>query len=261
MNSEVTQIKIDERGVATLTMVRPEKHNALNRDLIDGLNEATKRLSNDPSVRVVVLRGAGNNFCAGGDLEWMKEQFAAPLATRLSEARRFSDMLRTLNESPKPIIAAVTGSALGGGVGLTCVCDNAIATSDARFGLTETRLGLVPATIGPYVVARLGIGHARRVFMSPQVFSAQKALAIGLIGVVAEPDDIEAQVEAEIAPYLTAPSSAIAAAKAHARRLGPLIDDAVVDDSIRCLADVWQTREAAEGIVAFFEKRKPSWYP
>ncbi len=261
MTPSTTQLTIDDRGVATLTLLRPEKHNALNRDLIDALSVTAARLAADAAVRVVVLRGAGESFCAGGDLEWMKQQFTATPQERMTEARKLANLFRTVNELPKPVIAAVQGSTFGGGIGLVSVCDNAIAAADARFGLTETRLGLIPATIGPYVVARLGEGPARRVFMSARVFPAQEALALGLVGAVVERAELDARIEAEVAPYLSAAPDAVAAAKALARHLGPIIDDAIIEDSIRRLAETWEKPEAQEGIAAFFEKRKPSWCP
>ena len=170
-------------------------------------------------------------------------------------------MLRALNEIPKPLIGRIHGNAFGGGLGLISACDVAIGAERARFGFTETRLGIIPATISPFVLARIGEGPARRVFMSARLFDAAEARDLGLLARVVSEDDLDEAVEREVAPYLSAAPSAVAAAKALARRLGPALDDAVLDDVIRRLADTWETPEAREGITAFFEKRPPAWAP
>lgn len=251
---------VDDHGVATLTLARPDKHNALNGEMIAELATAAARLASDDSVRVIVLRGDGATFCAGGDLAWMQAQFSATRAERLRQARALADMLRAWNELPKPVIAAVHGNAFGGGIGLMCVCDASIAVVTAKFGLTETRLGLIPATIGPYVIARLGEGKARRIFFSPRLFGAEEARELGLVSSVIPADGFEAAITAEVTPYLSAAPHAIASAKALARYLGPVIDDAVTSATIERLADTWEGAEAQDGVAAFLEKRKPDWF-
>jgi methylglutaconyl-CoA hydratase len=168
-------------------------------------------------------------------------------------------MLKALNELPKPLIGRVQGQAFGGGIGMLSVCDVAIGVRGAKFGLTEARLGLIPATISPYVLARMGEGRARRVFMSARVFDADEACELGLLARVVEQAELDAAVEREIAPYFTAAPGAVAASKALARSLGPRIDEAVIDATIARLADSWEQAEAHEGVSAFFEKRKASW--
>jgi methylglutaconyl-CoA hydratase len=259
MSYATIRITLAENGIATLTLARPEKHNALNAEMISDLTHAAGELGSSGRVRVVVLEGEGDSFCAGGDLDWMKAQFEASREERMREARRLANMLRAINDLPKPVIAAVNGAAFGGGVGMICVADNAIAASTVKLGLTETRLGLIPATIGPYVAARLSEGSTRRVFMSARIFGAEEALNLGLVGRVAPPDELAAAVEAEARAYLAVAPGAVAAAKALARRLTSRIDDAVIEETIRRLADTWETPEAKEGIRAFLEKRKPSW--
>ena len=250
------QIEKDARGVATLTLARPDKHNALNDEMILELTEAAETLGADPSVRVVVLTGQGESFCAGGDLSWMRAQMAADGATRAREARKLADMLGALDRMPKPLIGRIQGQALGGGVGMVSVCDLAIAVQGARFGLTEVRLGLIPATIGPYVVARMGAAKARRVFFSGRVFDADHAQALDLLAAVVAPDDLDAAIEREIAPYLAAAPGAVAEAKRLVARLGAALDQSAIDDSISALVTRWESAEAEEGIAAFFEKRK-----
>ncbi|WP_422378508.1 crotonase/enoyl-CoA hydratase family protein [Roseibium sp.] len=259
MSFETLTLATDPRGVATLTLNRPDKHNSLSAQMIDELTRAAAQLEADDAVRVVVLTGAGASFCAGGDLGWMREQFEADRETRMAEARKLAMMLKALNELPKPLIGRVQGQAFGGGIGMMSVCDTVVAVDSAKFGLTEVRLGLIPATISPYVLARMGEGKARRVFMSARIFGADEARDLDLAAKVVSEDELDGTIEAEIKPYLGAAPAAVAASKALARSLGTPITDAVIDDTIRRLADTWETPEAREGISAFFEKRKPDW--
>jgi len=259
MNYETITVEIDARGVAALTLNVPEKHNALSAKMIAELTHAAAALGSDDKVRVIVLAGAGASFCAGGDLGWMRQQFEATRQQRIAEARKFAHMFKCLNEISKPLIGKVAGQALGGGIGLISVCDVVVGVDTAMFALSETRLGLIPATIGPYVIARIGEGQARQVFMSAKKFDANEAKTLGLLGRVVAADDLDSAVEAEVEPYLSTAPGAVAAAKAHARALGPVIDEAVIEGSIRRLANAWEGEEAQEGIAAFFEKRKPRW--
>lgn len=255
----LVSVETDGRGVATLTLDRAGKHNAMSGEMCDEIAATARRLGEDRVVRVVVLAGAGRTFCAGGDLDWMRAQFDADRAGRMAEARRLAMMLHTLNTLPKPLIARVQGAAYGGGVGMMSVADCVVAAADARFGLTETRLGIIPATISPYVLARMGEGRARSVFFSSRIFGAEEAKDLGLVQRIAKPDDLDAAVEAEAAPYLAVAPGAVAAAKRLARSLGPRIDEAVIEATIAALADVWETEEAREGLRAFFEKRPAPW--
>ena len=256
--SDIT-LASDARGVATLTLSRPARHNVLSGDTCDELAAAAAALDGDAAVRVVVLTGAGVSFCAGADLDWMRAQLAAPRAGRIAEARRLAGMLQALNTLGKPLIGRINGAAYGGGIGLMAVCDAVVAAATARFALTETRLGLIPATIGPYVLARLGEGRARAVFFSGRVFDAEEARALGLVTRVAAPEGLDAAVEAEVAPYFAAAPGAVAAAKRLARSLGPRIDDAVIAETVGRLADTWETPEAQAGIAAFLGKRPAPW--
>lgn len=252
-------IATNARGVATLTLDRAEKHNAMSAEMMRELTDATHALGADTSVRVVVLTGAGKSFCAGGDLAWMKEQMAADPDTRFVEARKLAEMLQALNTLPKPLIGRLQGNAFGGGVGMASVCDVAIGVDSLTMGLTETRLGLIPATIGPYVLSRMGEAMARRVFMSARLFGAQEAVTLGLLAQAVPEDELDDAVEAEVRPYLNCAPEAVARAKALARRLGPKIDDEVIDHTIRELVTCWNGSEAKEGVSAFFEKRKANW--
>ena len=257
--TDTVKVDTDARGVATLTLDRAAKHNALDAAMMTDLTQAAQALAKDDTVRVVVLRGAGKSFCAGGDLNWMRAQMEADGDTRMAEAQRLADMLWTLNSLPKPRIGAVQGNAFGGGVGMAAVCDVALGALHAKLALTETRLGLIPATIGPYVIARLGEGAARRVFMSGRVFDADEAVRLGLLAQSVPADALDAAVEAEVAPYLSCAPGAVAAAKALARQLGQGITREQVAHSVAALRDQWETAEAREGVAAFFEKRPAVW--
>ncbi|MEM7060470.1 MAG: crotonase/enoyl-CoA hydratase family protein [Pseudomonadota bacterium] len=259
MEFETISIGTDDRGVSTLTLDLPEKHNALAPQMIHDLHKAADQLGSDPRVRAVILTGAGKSFCAGGDLGWMKEQFSATREHRIVEARKLAHMLGAMNELPKPLIGRINGQAYGGGMGMISICDVSVAVEAAKFGFTETRLGLIPATISPYVLARMGEGMARRVFASARLFGAEEARDLGLIAKVVSEADLDAAVEAEVAPYLAAAPGAIAASKRLSRSLGPQIDDATIERTIAALADSWEEPEAHEGVSAFFDRRKPNW--
>ncbi|MFL4470823.1 crotonase/enoyl-CoA hydratase family protein [Tateyamaria armeniaca] len=261
MSFETISIATDGRGVAMLTLNRPDKHNALSAQMLAELTDAAAHLGADAAVRVAVLTGAGKSFCAGGDLGWMREQMQADAATRAREAAKLAHMLQALNTMPKPLIGALQGNAFGGGVGMASVCDVAIGVDSLRMGLTETRLGIIPATIGPYVLARMGEGRARRVFMSARLFDAHEAVSLGLLARAVPRDDLDAAVEAEVVPYLSCAPGAVAEAKALARALGPRIDADTIDMTIKALKQRWETEEAAEGIGAFFDKRPAAWMP
>jgi methylglutaconyl-CoA hydratase len=257
--AQTLRIDTDARGVARLTLARAEKHNAMSAEMMDELTTAARELGADRRVRLIVLAGEGASFCAGGDLGWMRTQFEAGRAGRISEARRLATMFRALNDIPKPVIARVHGNVFGGGVGLLSVCDLVVASESARFGLTEVRLGIIPATISPFVIARIGEGAARPLFMSGKLISASEAKTAGLVQHVVPPEGLDAAVEAEVSHFLKASPEAVARAKALARSLGLPITDAVIEGVIQQLADTWETEEAREGVSAFFERRDPSW--
>jgi methylglutaconyl-CoA hydratase len=252
-------MQVDRRGVATLTLMRPEKHNALSQALIDALTQTASEIAARRDIRVVVLTGAGKSFCAGGDLAWMQAQMAGDDSMKRAAARSIATMLEALNTLPQPLIGRVQGNAFGGGVGVACVCDVVIAADHAQFGLTETKLGLVPATIGPYVLARMGEAHARRVIMSSRIFNAAEAMTLGIVAQVVPAGGLDDAVAAEVTPYLQCAPGAVAATKAYARSLGPLIDESTIVRSIDALITQWNGNEAEEGISAFFDKRKPAW--
>jgi methylglutaconyl-CoA hydratase len=249
----------DERGIITLQLNQPERRNALSSSMIDELTAFAARCNGDPGVRAIVLRGAGPVFCVGADLSWMMAQIKADRTTRMAEARRLAMMFQALNTLSAPLIAYVHGGAYGGALGILSACDVVLADPETRFGFTETRLGIIPATIAPLVIARLGEGPARRVFMSARIFGADEAMALGLVARTVAATKADSAVEAEVEPYLAVAPGAVARTKRLARALGAPITLERIEASITALADAWETDEAREGIAAFLEKRRPIW--
>lgn len=250
MRTTTIRVETDADGIATVTLDRPEKHHAMNAAMIGELTEAAAVLGADAGVRVVVLASSGPSFCAGGDLEWMRAQQAADRAGKMAEAGRLSAMLAALNALPKPLIARVQGNAYGGGLGLVAVSDIAIAAEGVRLSLTETRLGLIPATIGPFLLARMGQGFARQVFFSGNAFGTDFALRAGLLHEVCAAERLDERVRRQADAVLKTAPGAVAAAKSLCLALGR--DEAGdVDRSIAALADCWESDEAQERIRAF----------
>jgi methylglutaconyl-CoA hydratase len=256
---ETLQIKRDSRGIATLTLARAEKHNALNAEMISELRHAARLLGDDASVRVVVLTGTGKSFCAGGDLGWMRAQAGHDRATKIAESSELAYMLQELDSLCKPVVARVQGPAYGGGLGMLSVCDIVVAADTTKFGFTETRLGLIPATIGPYVLRRLGEGRARRVFMNAKIFPAHEALDLGLVSQVVPAAELDAVVEREAAQFLACAPGAVAEAKALCQYLARNPGAEQLAYTAERLAERWETEEGQEGIAAFFAQRKPGW--
>lgn len=252
------RVERDGRGVATLTMDRPEVRNALNPELIAELTAAAGELAADAAVRVVVLTGAGPVFSAGADLSWMGSMRDWSHEDNVADARRVDVLLRALYELPKPLIGRINGHALGGGCGLTSVCDIAIATEGARFGFTEVLVGIVPAVISPYVVRKVGRSFARSVFVTGERFTAARALSAGLVHEVVADADLDVAVEAAAERCLRAAPGAVAAAK----RLPDIalrdLDEASAE-TVELIARLRVGDEGQEGMAAFLEHRAPSW--
>lgn len=259
MAYETIRIATDERGVCQLTLARPDVHNAMNKALIGEMRDAVKAIAKDPKVRVVVLSGEGKSFCAGGDLRWMKANADMTREKRIAEAGELADMLHELDTLPKPVIGRINGPAYGGGVGMMAVCDLAIGVSSARFGLTEVRLGLVPATISPYVVRRMGPGNARKVFFSGRLFPAEEARALNLLSAVVAPEALDEAIEKGIAELLQAAPGAVGATKRLVDFVATHDHAANRDYTLAALADAWETEEGQEGIQAFLNKETPWW--
>lgn len=249
-------------GVTTLTLDRPKIHNAFDDLLIDELIDTLRAIEEDDAVRVVVLTGAGASFSAGADLGWMKRMAQASEKENRKDARQLAKLMRVLNHLDKPTIARVNGAALGGGVGLVACCDIAIASSEARFGLTETRLGLVPAVISPYVIDAIGSRHARRLFLTAQVFGADEALRIGLVHAVVPAADLDAAIDAEIERLQVAGPIATLEAKRLVQRIqhpDGKLRRALDESNAELIAALRVSAEGQEGLNAFFERRPARW--
>jgi methylglutaconyl-CoA hydratase len=253
------RLETDSRGVARLTLSRPEKHNALDAVMIAEITEAARMLASDPAARVAVLASEGRSFCAGGDLGWMRAQMEADAEAREAQARALAGMLAALDGLPMPLLAAVQGPAYGGGVGLLAVCDMAVGVEGAVFAMTETRLGIIPATIGPYVLARIGAPAARRLMLPARRFGATEAVGLGLLSRISLPEELSAAVEEEVAALLACAPGAVADTKRLIRDLSGRVSPEAVDLSIRALVERWESQEAQDGITAFFDKTTPPW--
>jgi methylglutaconyl-CoA hydratase len=256
---ETLKIDMDKRGVATLILNRPDKHNALNEVLIADLRSAAALLDRSEDVRVVVLTGAGKSFCAGGDIQWFAGNMEKNREGRIWETTELAKMLRELNDLSKPLIGKINGPAYGGGVGMISVCDIAIGHRSSKFGLTEVRLGLIPATISPYVVDRIGTANARATMLSGALFSAEKADQIGLLNEVVDLDELDKRIEEIVLDHLEAAPGAVAATK----RLISFVSSHQIEDNMLYtadrLADAWETDEGETGVHCFLNKQKPHW--
>ncbi len=249
-----------EGGVATVTLDRPELRNAFDDVLATKIRETFMELSVDVSVRVIVLKGSGDFFCAGGDLAWMKRSGLLPKEQNLDDAKNFAVAFAAVDRCQKPVVACVRGAALGGGAGLVAVADAAIAAKSTVFGFPEVKLGIVPAAISPYVISKIGWSHARKLFLTGERFDADTAFRIGLVHEVAADDDLDAAVARTVANLLTSGPEAVVKVKRLLKGMNSMAPDgALLDLTARTIADARASAEAQEGFAAFLEKRKPTW--
>lgn len=261
MAEETILVDTDRRGVATVTLNRPRVHNAFDQALVAGLTDAFADVAADGSTRVMLLRGRGETFCAGADLHWMRSSVDFSREENERDAGRLAAMLRTLNDLPVPTIALVQGGAYGGGLGLLAACDIVVAVDDCKFAFTETRLGLIPAVISPFVVGAIGARYARRYFLTAERFGAQEALRMGLAHELVEGEAaLTGRAEALIKRILKTARGADADAKRLvADVVDRPVDDALMEDMARRIAARRATAEGREGTSAFLERRKPPW--
>jgi methylglutaconyl-CoA hydratase len=247
-------------AVERLTLNRPDVRNAFNDAVITELTDWADVTARDETVRAVIIAGAGPTFCAGADLAWMARTVEYSEAENIEDARRASSMFRAIDTLPVPVIGRVHGAALGGGAGLAAVCDVVVAEQHATFGFTEVKLGIVPAVISPFVLAKIGRGHARELFLTGRRFSADHALEIGLVHTVVRPEEIDTAVDAVLREVLTSGREAIAASK---RLIADVWSAISIDDARDITAAALARRrvsgEGQEGLRAFLEKRKPNW--
>ncbi len=254
-------VEIGSHGVATVTLNRPDVHNAFDDALIETLTGELETLGNRDDVRIVVLCAKGKSFSAGADLRWMQRMAGYSRAKNLEDARRLAALMRTLQRLSKPTIARVQGSAFGGGVGLVACCDIVIASENARFALTEVKLGLIPAVISPYVSRAMGERHARRYMLTGERFSADEAYRLGLVHDVVPESVLDERVKTVLSMLLENGPSAMAAVKSLMDHVagGPL-DEAMIEDTAKRISEIRASNEGKEGVAAFLEKRKPRWW-
>ena len=253
---EVTQ----QGGVARVTLNRPELRNAFDDALIASLTKTFIEIQKDPSIRVMVLAGNGPAFCAGADLNWMKRMAGYGYEENLADAKGLAEMLAALDRLPKPTIARVHGPVFAGGTGLVAACDIAVGTPEAKFCLSEAKLGLSPATISPYVLRAMGERNARRYFLTAEVFDAQEACRVGMLSLLVPGEKLDATIASLVENLLAGGPEAHAKIKALIRavaRRRP--DDALVAETAQRIAEIRGSPEGKEGIAAFLEKRRASW--
>ena len=259
----MSHIRVTQEGsTATVWLGRPEVHNAFDDKLIRELAIALVDLEREPNVRCIVLTGTGPSFSAGADMVWMRRMAAAPEADNREDALRLAELMRTLAFLAKPTIARVNGAAYGGGVGLVACCDIAIAANEAKFGLTEVKLGLVPAVISPYVVDAIGARHAIKLFQTAEIFDAKQALAMGLVHEVVAADELDNAVQRQVDLLNKAGPIAVTEAKALALRVSGRIQERrklLDEENAALIARLRVSAEGQEGLTAFLDKRKPSW--
>jgi methylglutaconyl-CoA hydratase len=252
-------IRINHR-VAVVWMTREAVRNAFNEASIAELTEAFRTLGADPEVRAIVLAGRGPAFCAGADLAWMKRMAGFTHEENRADAGRLATMLRTIHACPKPVIARVHGDAYAGGVGLVAACDIAVAAIGTHFCLSETRLGLIPATIGPYVVQAMGVSAARRYCLTAERFDASEAFRIGLVHELVPADELDARINELLGALMQTSAYAVAEAKRLVCDVaGRPIDDSLVADTAERIAAIRASDDGREGVRAFLDKRKPRW--
>ena len=248
---------IDARRVVRITLDRPDRKNAFDAELIADLTSATLKI--DPAARAVILQSEGDAFCAGADIDWMRGVADYTLEQNVTDSRALARMFRAIHDLPMPVVARVQGAAIGGGAGLVAVTDIAVASTEATFAFTETRLGILPAVVSPYVVRKIGPAHATALFVTGLRFDALRALEIGLVEAVEEPPDLDARVDSIVAAILAGGRQAVNAAKRLVREVEGRAVDEVTELTIDRIASTRVSAEGQEGMRAFLEKREPRW--
>ncbi len=252
---------IDARGVATVTLTRPELHNAFNDDLISELITCFKTLEGDSKVRLIVLTGEGKSFCAGADLNWMKRMKDYSYADNLKDSQNLAELFTVINQSRRPVIGRINGSALGGGAGLVACCDYVLAVESATIAFTEVRLGLLPAVISPFVIAKIGESHARASFLSGAKIPMSRAFVMGLVHQVTTLERLDQDLEAVISDFLLAgPEASVLCKDLIKKVVNEVSTDTIRHYTCETISKVRASSEGQEGMSALLEKRKASWY-
>lgn len=253
-------LNVDKRGVATVTINRPDKHNAFDENLIAELAATFDKIGENSSVRLMVLASEGKNFSAGADLDWMVRMVDYDRDENIRDANALASMLRKLNYLPVPTIARVQGAAMGGGAGLVCCCDIAIASPRASFAFSEAKLGLIPATITPYVLQSIGAQAARRYFLTAERFDAKRAYDLGMVSEVVDETELDNKINELVEIILINSAEAVKAAKQMIFDIeGKPVTEAIMQMTSESIADIRASEEGKEGLSAFLEKRKPDW--
>lgn len=255
---QTIRLAVDEK-VARITFARPEVHNAFNATMIAELAQVFDRVKTEASVRVVVLTGEGKSFCAGADINWMREIIDYSYEQNLSESLLLAEVLHKLYSFPKPTVAMVNGAAIGGGNGFLSACDIAVAAEEAHFGLSEVKIGLVPAAISPFVIRKIGESKAREYFLTGKRISAKKAQEIGLVNQVVPLEKLEGTVDELISLLLTSGPEALASCKELIFQVPQMSLEEVKEFTARMIANLRISEEGQEGMASFLEKRKPNW--
>jgi methylglutaconyl-CoA hydratase len=245
--------------IARIFFNRPEVHNSFNSAMIKELDAAFEKIKADKSIRVVILSGKGKSFCAGADIKWLREIINYSFEQNLEESLQLAEVLYKIYILPKATVAMVNGTAIGGGNGFLSACDIAVASEEAIFGLSEVKIGLVPAAISPYVIRRIGVSKAREYFLTGKRISAQKALDIGLINEVIPHKKLKKTVDEIASLLLSSGPEAIAACKELIHRVPEMSFDEVKEYTARVIANLRISEEGQEGMASFLEKRKPKW--
>ena len=253
-------VSADSKGVATVTLNRPEVHNAIDDEMIECLTHELRTLGDNEDIRVVLLMARGESFCAGADLKWMKLTSEFTESQNILDANALSNLILTLDTLPKPTVALIQGPAYGGGVGLICACDIAIAARSSRFSLTEVRLGLIPAVISPFVISKIGESYTRRFFLTGEVISSTDAERTGLVHEVVSDEDLTVRGDTFVKSLLQGGPVAQAEAKQLIKDMrGQSPDRNLFIDLAKRIARIRVSDEAQEGMGAFLEKRRPRW--
>jgi len=252
-------LKIDQRQIATLIINRPEVHNAMSIEMIREIRKVVSDLNSNHDLRALILTGAGKSFCAGADLRWMQKIAKQEREERIAEANEFSQMLYELDNLKKPLIGRINGLSFGGAIGLIACCDIVVASEEAQFSLTEVLLGLLPATISPFVLRRIGVRNARRIMLNAHRFSAEEAIQYGLISMAVPLKKLDQAVESEINELLRCSPEAVSSTKTLISEVCYKNPDEIRRFTVEKLANAWETDTVKEGIEAFFSKRRPFW--
>lgn len=259
MSFKFLNYELSDKGVATVTLNRPEIHNAFNDELINELVSCFNGIDQDKKVRLVVLTGAGKSFCAGADLNWMKSMVSYSMEENIKDSKNLALLFSTINNCTRPVIGKINGHALGGGVGLVAVCDYAITTDRAKMGFTEVKLGIMPAVISPYVIKKIGESHARAWFLSGAMFKGDVAMNMNLVHEVCTLDDLEKRTAELIESFLLAAPNAAIKGKELIQNVLTLPSEKIEDYTCNEIAKKRISEEGQDGMTALLEKRNPGW--